>query len=164
MLVRIRGTYVADHGAAAIIWLTVRASTLNCSLRDIALPVSEALCSGFNALAIAIGILHDVVVDGFIVGKVHLDLLACSGEVDDVSGRELIGNHEHELVLREDLDERRDGGLRLLDALEAEFALCLWDCWDFLGTFWRHRDVVRLQPGNYSNRKWWMILQKEYLL
>ena len=81
---RTEGTYVADHGAAAIIWLTVRASTLNCSLRDIALPVPKALCSGFNALTIAIGIFHDTVVDGLVVGEVHLDLLACSGEVDDV--------------------------------------------------------------------------------
>ena len=84
MLVRIRGTYVADHGGAAIIWLTVRASTLSRGLCDIALPVSEALCSGLDALAIAIGILHDVVVDGLVVGEVHFDLLACSGEVDDV--------------------------------------------------------------------------------
>lgn len=148
ILERPESTYVADHGAAAIIWLTVRASTLNCSLRDIALPVSEALCPGFDTLAIAVGIFHDTVVDGLVVGEVHLDLLACSGEVNDVSRRELIGNHEHELVLREDLDERRDGGLRLLNALEAEFALRLWDCRGFLGTFWRHRDVVRLQPGN----------------
>lgn len=147
MLVRIKGTHIADHGGAAIIWLAVRASTLSCSLGDIALPVSEALCPSFDTFAIAIGILGDAVVDGLVVGKVHFDLLAGGDEVNDVGRRELISHHEHELVLGKNLNERRDGGLRLLEALEVESALCFWDCRSFLGTFGRHRDVVRLQPG-----------------
>jgi hypothetical protein len=87
--------------------------------------VSKALCPGFDALAITIGFLFDTGVDGLVVGKVHLDLLAGCDEVDDVGRRELISHHDHELVLREDLNERRNGGLRLLQALEVESALSL---------------------------------------
>lgn len=98
---------------------------MNRSLRDITLPVSEALCSSFNAFAITTGILLDAGVDGFVVGEVHLDLLAGRDEVYDVGRGKLISDHDHELVLRENLNERRDGGLWLLKALEVESALGL---------------------------------------
>lgn len=102
--------------------------------------MTEALCSGFDAFAIAIGAFCDGGVDGLVIGKVRLDLLAGGGEMDDVGRRELVGDHDHELVLRQDLNERRDSGVWLLHALEVEFALDLGGCWDFLATFGRHRD------------------------
>jgi hypothetical protein len=113
MLERTKGTYVTDHGTAVIIRLTVQVSTLGRGLRNIALPVSKAFCSSFNAFTITTGIVLDVGVDGLVVGEVHLDFLAGGDEVYDVGRRELIGDHDHELVLREDLNERRDAGLWL---------------------------------------------------
>jgi hypothetical protein len=113
MLERTKDTYIADHGTAVIIRLTVQVSTFGRGLCDIALPVSKALCSGFNALAVTMGILFDTGVDGLVVGEVHLDLLASGDEVYNVGRRELIGDHDHELVLRKDLNERRDSGLWL---------------------------------------------------
>jgi hypothetical protein len=105
--------------------------------------VSKALCPSFNAFAITIGLLFDAGVDGLVVGEVHLDLLASRDEVNDVGRRELISHHDHELVLRKNLNEWRDGGLRLLQALEVESALSLWDRRGIFGTFWRHRDGPR---------------------
>jgi hypothetical protein len=67
--------------------------------------VSKALCSGFDTFAITVGILLDVGVDSLVVGKVHLDFLAGRDEVDDIGRRELISDHDHELVLRENLNE-----------------------------------------------------------
>jgi hypothetical protein len=116
--------------------------------------VSKAFCPGFDTFAIAIGFLFDTGVDGLVVGEVHLDFLAGRDEVDDVGGRELISHHDHELVLRENLDERRDGGLRLLQAREVESALSLWDWRGLSGTFWRHRDGPRcvLHPEQWSGK------------
>jgi hypothetical protein len=112
-LEKTKGTYITDHGTAVIIRLTVRVSTFGRGLCDIALPVSKALRSGFDTLAIAIGVSHDVGVNGLVVGEIHLDFLAGGDEMYDVGRRELISDHDHELVLREDLNERRDGGLWL---------------------------------------------------
>lgn len=95
----------------------------------------EALCSGFDTLAVAIGVFHDTVVDFSVIGEIHFDLLTGGDQVYDVGRRELVSDHDHELVLRQDLNEGRDGGLKLLKAREAEFTLCLWDCRSFLGTF-----------------------------
>lgn len=113
MLKKTKGTYIADHGTAVIIRHTVQVSTFGRGLRDIALPVSKTLCSGFDTLAVTTGIFLDVGVDGLVVSEVHLDLLASGDEVYDVGRGELISDHDHELVLREDLNERRDGGLWL---------------------------------------------------
>lgn len=108
-----KGTYIADHGTAALIRLTVQVSTFGRGLHDIALPVFKALCSSFDSLAVTTGILLDVGVDGLVVSEVHLDFLAGGDEMYDIGRRELISDHDHELVLREDLNERRDGGLWL---------------------------------------------------
>jgi hypothetical protein len=117
--------------------------------------VSKALCPSFDTLAITVGILFDAGVNGLVVGEVHLDLLAGRDEVDDVGRRELVSHHDHELVLREDLNERRDAGLRLLQALEVESDLSLWDWRGLFGTFWRHRDGPRgvFHPEYWSGKE-----------
>jgi hypothetical protein len=118
--------------------------------------VSKALCSGFDAFAIAIGILLDAGEDVLVIGKVHFDFFTGRDEMNDVGRGELISNHDHELVLRKDLNERRDGGLRLLEALEVESALVFGDCRSLFGTFWRHRDEPRgevYQSSTQSKRK-----------
>jgi hypothetical protein len=140
---RHKSTHIANHGFAVVAGLTDRASTFDRSLGDIALPVSKALCSSFDAFAITVGVLLDAGVDILIVGKVHLDLLACSDEVNNVGRRELISDHDHELVLRENLNERRYDSLRLLEALEVESALILGNFRGLFGTLWRHRDGVQ---------------------
>jgi hypothetical protein len=125
--------------------------------------VSKARCPGFDAFAITIGFLFDAGVDGLVVGEVHFDLLARRDEVDDVGRRELISHHDHELVLRENLNERGDGGLRLLQALEVESALSLWDWRGLFGTFWRHRNGPRgvfFAQNSGQERRWRVILQR----
>jgi hypothetical protein len=157
---RQEGTYITDHGFTVVTGFTDRASTFDRSLGDIALPVSKALCPSFDAFAITIGILLDAGEDVLVVGKVHLDLLAGCYEMNDVGRGELISNHDHELVLREDLNERGDGGLRLLEALEVESALVLGDCRSLFGTFRRHRDGSRckLRP------EWWLERRRRRML
>lgn len=88
----------------------------------------EAICPGFNAFAVAVGPFCDAGVDGLVISEIGLDFLAGRNEMDDVGRRELVGDHDHELVLREDLNERRDCVVWLLHALEVEFALYLWSC------------------------------------
>lgn len=129
------GTYITDHGFTVVTGFTDRASTFDRSLGDIALPVSKALCPSFDAFAITIGILLDAGEDVLVVGKVHLDLLAGCYEMNDVGRGELISNHDHELVLREDLNERGDGGLRLLEALKLSLPWSLETVGAFLARF-----------------------------
>lgn len=100
----------------------------------------KAICPGFNAFAVALGPFSDAGVDGLVIREIHVDFLAGRSKMDDVGRRELVGDHDHELVLRKDLNERRDCVVWLLHAVEVEFALYLWGCRISLGTFRRHRD------------------------
>lgn len=120
--------------------LAVRTSATDICIGHVSLPVTEALCSGLDAFAVAVGPFCDAGVDGLVIGKIRLDFLAGRGEVDNVGRRELVSDHDHELVLRQDLNERGDCGVWLLHTLEVEFALDLGGCRILLATFGRHGD------------------------